>query len=49
MKFVPLCLFVLCTTSGFAQQIEVSPHRKPHTRDATVGYAPTPAEAKFDE
>ena len=49
MKFIPLYLLVLCTTSGFAQQIEVSPHRKPYTRDATVGYAPTPAEAKFDE
>lgn len=39
-------LFVFCSHVK-AQQIEVSPHRKPHTRDATVGYQLTPAEAKF--
>lgn len=36
----------ICSTAA-AQQIEVSAHRMPHTRDATVGYVSTPDEEKF--
>lgn len=49
MKFwLPLALIgsLACV---HAQQIEVSPKRKPHTIDATVAYQPTEAEKKFEE
>ncbi|MEK7952317.1 hypothetical protein [Luteolibacter soli] len=48
MKFAVLSLSILGIASGLAQQIEVSPHHKPYTRDATVDYVATTEEAKFD-
>ncbi|MGV3658661.1 MAG: hypothetical protein ACO1TE_00705 [Prosthecobacter sp.] len=43
-----LLVCLLFPTFANAQQIETSPHRKPHTRDATVGYESTKLEATFD-
>ena len=48
MKFIVPYLFILTCGILNAQQIEVSPPRKPHTRDATVGYNSTAIEAAFD-
>jgi len=45
MAFGSLMLFAV---EGRAQQIEVSPKRQPHTRDATVAYAETKVEAGFE-
>ncbi len=45
---IALSLLTLSAPFLCAQQIEVSAHRKPHTRDATVGYEPTPKETTFD-
>ncbi|WP_395741870.1 hypothetical protein [Prosthecobacter sp.] len=39
---------LLAAFASHAQQIEVSPKSRPHTRDATVGYSPTKVEAGFD-
>jgi len=43
-----LALSMVLSAFASGQKIEVSPHRKPHTRDATVGYVSTADEAKFD-
>lgn len=47
MRSITIFLILSLGTTG-AQQIEVSEHRKPYTRDATVGYVSTKSEAKFD-
>jgi len=49
MNLTALSLLILSCTFTSAQQIEVSAHRKPYTKDATVGYVSTPDEAKFVE
>src|SRR3954447_3227682 len=45
--FHPLC-FILCAVGSTlpGQDIEISPHRKPHTQDATVGYQATQLEKR---
>ncbi|CAN5693168.1 hypothetical protein BH11VER1_BH11VER1_15460 [soil metagenome] len=48
MKLIVFSLFLIFGGIANAQQIEVSPHRKPYTRDATVGYTSTESETKFD-
>ena len=47
MKLPIVIVLSLMSNIATAQQIEVSAHRKPHTKDATVGYTPTQDEAKF--
>jgi hypothetical protein len=43
------CLSVALAESVSGQDIEVSPHRKPHTQDSTVGYEMTAVEMKHQE
>ncbi len=43
-----LVIALLSVMPTFGQKIEVSPPRKPHTIDATVGYVSTALEAEFD-